>query len=105
MAILNGENDDSTRAILDVSCFGDIKKDTLTLRTRREGDAYAPLGRSTPKKLKDILNAKKVPILKRKSILVVCNKNGEILWVPPAAPADKYKITNSSVAIELTLEE
>ncbi|MBE6413045.1 MAG: tRNA lysidine(34) synthetase TilS [Verrucomicrobiaceae bacterium] len=105
LAILNGENDDSTRAILDVSCFGDIKKDTLTLRTRREGDAYAPLGRSTPKKLKDILNAKKVPILKRKSILVVCNKNGEILWVPPAAPADKYKITNSSVAIELTLEE
>ncbi len=105
LAILNGENNDSVRAILDVSCFGDIKKDTLTLRTRRNGDAYAPLGRTTPKKLKDILNAKKVPILKRKSILVVCNKNGEILWVPPAAPAEKYKITNASVALELTLEE
>ena len=105
LAILNGDNDDSVRAILDISCYGDVKKDKLVLRTRCEGDAYAPLGRSTPKKLKDILNAKKVPILKRKSILVVCNKKGEILWVPPAAPADKYKITNSSVAIELTLEE
>ena len=103
--ILEGNNDDSVRAILDVSCFGDIKKDVLTVRTRKAGDAYAPIGRKTPKKIKDLLNAKKVPNLKRKSIFVVCNKKGEILWVPPIAPADKFKITNSSVALELTLEK
>ena len=34
----------------------DIKKDFLTIRTRQEGDAYAPLGRKEPKKLKDILD-------------------------------------------------
>ncbi len=102
--ILKGENDDAHRAILDVSCYGDIKKDVLIVRSRRNGDAYAPIGRRTPKKLKELLNAKKVPILKRKSIFVVCNKKGEILWVPPIAPADKYKIKNSSVVLELTLE-
>ncbi len=102
--ILRGENDDASRAILDVSCYGDIKKDALIVRSRQNGDAYAPIGRRIPKKLKELLNAKKVPILKRKSIFVVCNKKGEILWVPPIAPADKYKIKNSSVVLELTLE-
>ncbi len=103
-AILRGDNDDSKRAILDVSCYGDIKKDSLLIRSRQEGDAYAPIGRIKPKKLKELLNAKKVPILKRKAIFVVCNKKGEILWAPPIAPADRYKIKKSSVALELTLE-
>ena len=100
-----GQNDDSVRAYLDISCFGDIKKDALTIRSRRNGDAYAPIGRKTPKKIKELLNAKKVPISKRSSVFVVCNKKGEILWVPPAACADKYRLTNSSVALELTLLE
>lgn len=104
-AILAGQNDDSVRAYLDISCFGDIKKDALTIRSRRNGDAYAPIGRKTPKKIKELLNAKKVPISKRSSVFVVCNKKGEILWVPPAACADKYRLTNSSVALELTLLE
>ncbi len=103
--VLAGNNDDSIKAVLDVSCFGDIKKDVLTVRSRMAGDAYAPIGKKNPKKIKDLLNAKKVSILKRKSIFVVCNKKGEILWAPPIAPAEKYKITNSSVALELTLEK
>lgn len=102
-AILAGQNDDSVRAYLDISCLGDLKKDALTIRSRRAGDAYAPIGRKTPKKIGELLNAKKVPISKRSSVFVVCNKKGEILWAPPAACADKYRLTNSSVALELTL--
>ena len=60
--ILRGENDDAVRAFLDVSCFGDLKKDALVVRSRHYGDSYAPIGRKLPKKLKELLNAKKVPI-------------------------------------------
>ena len=101
--ILAGDNDDSRTVYLDVSCFGDIKRDTLTVRTRRDGDAYTPLGGTSPKKLKELFSAKKLPLSQRKSAIVVCNCRGEILWTPSVAPADKYKITNSRVAIELTL--
>lgn len=104
-AIKGGDSDDSKRAYLDISCLGGGGNRALTVRSRREGDAYAPIGRASPKKLKDLFNAKKVPILKRKSAFVVCNNNGEILWVPSLAPAEKFKIANSPEAIELTLSE
>ena len=74
------------------------------VRSRRDGDAYAPMGLKTPKRLKELLSSKKVPFLKRKSAIVVCNAKGEILWVPPVAPADKFKIVDSSRALELTLK-
>lgn len=103
--LLAGENDDSVRAVLDLSCVGgDIAEASLVVRSRRDGDSYAPIGLKTPKRLKELLNSKKVPLLKRKSAIVVCNAKGEILWVPPVAPADKFKIVDSSRALELTLK-
>jgi len=103
--LLSGENDDSARAVLDLSCVGgSIAEGSIVVRSRRDGDAYAPMGLKTPKRLKELLSSKKVPFLKRKSAIVVCNAKGEILWVPPVAPADKFKIVDSSRALELTLK-
>lgn len=103
--LLEGKNDDSTRAVLDLSAAaGCLDGDFLEIRTRRDGDAYAPIGSSSPKRLKALLSGKKVPVVQRKSIFVVCNCNGEILWAPPIGPASKYKIADSTEVLELTLK-
>lgn len=104
-SIKNGENDDSTTAYLDLDCIGNLENGVLVARTKQNGDKYAPLGSKTPKKIKEIYNAKKVPQMKRNVFPLVCNKKGEILWSPMLPPADKYKIRNAGSALELTFSE
>ncbi len=103
-AIKKGENDDSVSAYIDLAAVGNAEDGCVTARSRRAGDVYAPLGRRTAKKIKDMFNAKKVPCAKRNALPVVCNKKGEILWVPFLAPSNKYKITNAGAALELTFD-
>ena len=54
----------------------------LRLRPRHEGDAYAPLGRSTPEKLKRLFIEAEVPQEERQAIPVLTTADGRILWVP-----------------------
>lgn len=104
-SIKNGENDDSTTAYLDLDCVGTLENGVLIARTKQDGDKYAPLGLKSPKKIKEIYNAKKVPQMKRNVFPLVCNKKGEILWSPMLPPSDKYKIRNAGVALELTFSQ
>lgn len=99
-SIKSGGNDDRVSAYLNPSalCGGD----SLRVRARRDGDAYAPVGRRSPKKLKTLFEGKKTPRPKRISAPVVCNCAGEILWVRGLAPADKFKLADSAEALELT---
>ncbi|MBR7105736.1 MAG: tRNA lysidine(34) synthetase TilS [Opitutales bacterium] len=101
-SIKNGDNDDATTAYLDLDCIGNLENGVLVARTKQDGDKYAPLGSKSPKKLKEIYNAKKVPQMKRNVFPLVCNKKGEILWSPMLPPSDKYKIRNAGSALELT---
>lgn len=101
-SLVRGDNDDSKRAYLDVSAFGGGNACSLVVRTRRDGDMFAPLGCGRPKKIKELFCAKKTPSAKRKRLPVVCNCAGEILWIPFLAPSEKYKIGGAGEALELT---
>lgn len=99
-SIKHGGNDDRVSAYLDPSAL--CGSDSLCVRSRRDGDSYAPVGRRSPKKLKALFEGKKTPRSKRISAPVVCNCAGEILWVRGLAPADKFKLADSAEALELT---
>lgn len=99
-SIKRGDNDDRVSAYLDPSAL--CHSDVLCVRSRHDGDSYAPVGRRSPKKLKTLFEGKKTPRSKRISAPVVCNCDGEILWVCGLAPADKFKLADSAEALELT---
>ena len=103
-SIKNGDNDDSRRAYIDLAATGGLCGGALIARTRRDGDEYPPLGARSPKRLKEIFNAKKVPVWKRAAAVVVCNLKGEILWSPALPPSELYKVGKSRSVIELTCE-
>ena len=66
------------------------------------GDAYAPIGAKSPRKISNMMSAKKTPVLKRKSFPLVCLSSGEALWAPTLAPADFCKLNKPGVAFRLT---
>jgi tRNA(Ile)-lysidine synthase len=70
----------------------------LTIRSRRPGDLYRPLGAPGRKKLKEILRAKGVPAGGRDRLPVVLSK-GEIIWVPGLPVGEKHKITGATTAV------
>jgi len=58
----------------------DAAGEELTLRTRRPGDRFVPLGLGAAKKLKDFFIDQRVPRAERDRTLVVCGREG-IVWV------------------------
>lgn len=64
----------------------------LTIRSRRPGDLYKPIGAPGRKKLKEILRAKRIPASERGALPVFLS-NGEIVWVPGLPVSDRHKIT------------
>jgi tRNA(Ile)-lysidine synthase len=64
----------------------------LTVRTRRAGDRFHPLGLGGRKKLKDFLIDERVPRPERDGQLVVTSDRG-IVWVVGRRLDDRAKIT------------
>lgn len=63
----------------------------LIVRNRRPGDRYRPAGQEKVRRLKKILQEKRIPVSRRDQLLVVQIPQGEILWVeglqaPPSGP-------------------
>jgi tRNA(Ile)-lysidine synthase len=78
-AILEREeisNEDDFTAYFDISKSGD----KLTVRTRKRGDRFQPLGLAQPKKLGEFMIDAKIPQAWRGRIPLVCSKE-QILWV------------------------
>ncbi len=99
-SILSGKIDQRCAAYLET---GSEKSSFLLVRGWKPGDRYHPLGAPGSRKLQDMFTDRKVSALERKRLPVVCNHEGEILWVPGLLPADALKITeNTSRAIRLT---
>ena len=67
---------------------------TFTLRNRRPGDRFHPLGMSSAKKLKDFLIDRKIDagVRDRLPLLVW---NGEIVWIAGVEVSEKFKVTGS----------
>ncbi len=99
-AILGGKIDQRRQACLEA---GDGKMTHLKVRRWKTGDRYRPLGAPGGRKLQDMFTDRKILALERKKLPVVCDDEGDILWVPGLPPADAFKITGNTVlSIRLT---
>lgn len=77
---------------------------TFTIRNRRAGDRFQPLGMSRDKKLKDFLIDRKIAVETRDAIPLLI-WNGEIVWVAGVEISERFKVTGSTVRIyEVKLE-
>ena len=76
----------------------------LSLRTRRAGDRFRPLGMAGEKKLQDVFVDAKIPRMMRATLPLVCGADGRILWVPGYLVSDLVKLTPATqrvLALEL----
>lgn len=72
----------------------DLLKFPLILRQRKNGDIFQLLGTFYIKKLSDILIDKKVPLFLKDKIILLCNSNGDIVWIGHLNLVnEKYKVT------------
>lgn len=71
------------------------RQGTFTVRNRRKGDRFQPLGLPSPKKLKDFLIDRKIDadVRDRLPLLVW---NGEIVWVAGVAVSERFKVTGTA---------
>lgn len=67
----------------------------ISVRNRRDGDWFVPLGMDGKKKLKDFFIDLKVPIKERDRIPLVCDGRG-IIWVVGFRIDDRYKVDEST---------
>ncbi len=78
------------------ACFDFAKTgDKLTVRTRRRGDRFQPLGMGQPKKLGEFMIDAKVPQAWRGQVPLVCSP-GQILWVVGYRIDERVKVTDST---------
>lgn len=73
--------------------------DPLTVRNRRPGDRFRPLGLSGRKKLQDFFVDRKVPRERRDFIPVVADQLGRIVWVAGQAVAEEFRVTDPAQAV------
>lgn len=69
----------------------------LKLRLWKSGDKFRLLGTDYDKKLSDVFIDKKVPLLLKNKIVLLCNSNDDIVWVSHLNLVnDKYKVKNDT---------
>jgi len=75
--------------------MADISKLTfpLILRRWKAGDTLMPLGMKGKKKVSDLLTDVKLPLHKKKNVLVLTTAKNEIIWVVGVRADDRFKIT------------
>ena len=71
---------------------------SVTLRNYRQGDRFSPCGRGLSKPLRKLFNEKKIPVEKRRS-LVIMECGGEIIWVENFGAAQGVAASKSSGTI------
>jgi tRNA(Ile)-lysidine synthase len=67
----------------------------LTLRNRRAGDRFTPLGMDLPVKLKDFLISDRVPYFGRDDVPLLCDRD-RILWVAGVRLSNDVLVTDST---------
>ena len=68
---------------------------TLTVRTRKPGDRFQPLGMSQPKKLNEFMIDSKIPQAWRGRIPLVCS-TGQIIWVVGWRLDERVRVTEET---------
>ena len=78
------------------ACFDlDRTGDKLTVRPRRPGDRFQPLGMSQPKKLNEFMIDSKIPRAWRRRVPIVCSPE-QIIWVAGWRIDERGKVTEST---------
>jgi tRNA(Ile)-lysidine synthase len=75
---------------------GGMVASPLFIRSLRVGDRIRPFGRVAEKKAKEVLIDKKVPREERWGRPVVCDANGEILWIPGVVRSSHAPVTTKT---------
>jgi len=79
-----------------IACFDlDRTGDKLTIRPRRSGDRFQPLGMSQPKKLNEFMIDSKIPRAWRRRIPIVCSPK-QIIWVAGWRIDERVKVTETT---------
>lgn len=68
----------------------------LTIRPIKHGDFFYPLNGKGKRKLKDFVSDLKLNILEKKALRLLCNTNGNIIWVINYRMDDRFKITDQT---------
>lgn len=71
----------------------------FTVRTRREGDVFYPLGLGGKKKVKDFFIDEKINYQNRDEIPIVVDGTGRIVWIVGLRMSDEVKITATTKRI------
>ena len=82
-------------------------KEPITLRYRKDGDKFMPLGMKGNKKLKDLFMDLKIPKDKRNEIPLICFGD-DIAWVVGYRVSEKFKVskdTKNILQIRIESEE
>ncbi|MEO8482800.1 MAG: tRNA lysidine(34) synthetase TilS [Acidobacteriota bacterium] len=78
----------------------------LTVRGRRPGDRFHPLGAPGTRKVQDVLVDRKVPADARDEVPVVVDRLGQIVWVAGLAIAHRCRVTRPEAGmVKLDLEK
>jgi len=72
-----------------------IRGNSILVRTRREGDAFQPLGMRGTRRVKELFIDERAPATLRNRIPIFC-AGDEILWIVGHRPAAKFALRNST---------
>lgn len=65
----------------------------IILRHLRAGDRFQPIGMKSAVKLQDLFVNAKIPLARRRSLVLATSAGGEIFWVEGLRIAEKFKLT------------
>jgi tRNA(Ile)-lysidine synthetase-like protein len=83
----------------------DLATPYLTIRSWRPGDRYQPFGCLGTKKIKDQWIDYKIPKALRRTLPIICDASGVILWSPGLLPNEKIRLKNGQkCALRLTYQ-
>jgi tRNA(Ile)-lysidine synthase len=65
----------------------------IILRHWRAGDRFQPIGMGSPVKLQDLFVNAKIPVSRRRSLVLATTAGGEIFWVEELRIGEQFKLT------------
>jgi tRNA(Ile)-lysidine synthase len=71
----------------------------LKLRVWQEGDSFHPFGMEGEKKLSDYFISQKIPLIEKKTIPILVNGNGKIIWICGYRSDERFKVKNQTKKI------
>jgi tRNA(Ile)-lysidine synthase len=74
----------------------DVCQGPLTVRNRRPGDRFRPVGLNGQKKLQDYFVDRKVARDRRDRVPIVVDENGRIIWVVGYGIDETFRVSDAS---------